>query len=89
MKKIKYKGVKLHYKVTRGNTNIYVGKELKFRFDILGFKFGDIVEKPKLAFTLDFDIEDKFFSAKQVRKQIKLGFKSWNRQLDIINGNII
>ena len=90
MNTINYKGLEFLYRVDRdGYTHFFHGEELKYRYNIFGLKFGEVVSKPKPAFILDIDIESSYYTKKEVTIQIKLGVKRWKRELQIKKGKII
>lgn len=90
MKTINYKDLEFQYKVDSDEfTHFFYGEELKYRYNIFGLKFGEVVSKPKPAFIVDINIESSFYTKNQVSTQIKLGIKRWKRELQIQNGKII
>ena len=44
---------------------------------------------PNLVFIVDINIEDAWYSEKDVRLKIKSKFKTWKRELEIKSGKII
>lgn len=90
MKTINYKDLEFQYKIDSDEfTHFFYGEEIKYRYNIFGLKFGEIVSKPKKAFILGIDIESFYYTKKEVAIQIKLGVKRWKRELQIKKGKII
>jgi hypothetical protein len=90
MKTITYKDLEFQYKVDKDDyTHFYHGEELKYKYNVLGFKFGEVVSKPKLAFIISINIESSFYTQKEVIIEIKHGVKRWKRELQIKSGKII
>ena len=90
MKTIKYKGIEFKYKIdSDGYTQFFFGETLKYQFNFLGMGFGKIKMVPNLVFIVDINIEDAWYSEKDVRLKIKSKFKTWKRELKIKSGKII
>jgi hypothetical protein len=90
MKTITYKDLEFQYKVDKDDyTHFYHGEELKYKYNVLGFKFGEVVSKPNPAFILDINIESPYYTQKEVIIEIKHGVKRWKRELQIKSGKII
>jgi hypothetical protein len=91
MKTIIYKGEEFQYQtyISTDNTDFYQGIEIVPKYNIFGFKFGKLIERPKLLFTIDCNIEHPRYSKEFIRRLIRSKVKVLNRDREIQNGDII
>jgi hypothetical protein len=91
MKYINYKGVQFKYEFDEiaEITYFYNGSYLDHKYKIFGLKFGEIVKKPKLAFSVHINIEDTKYNKKYIQGIVEQAFNVWKRKNEIENGEII
>lgn len=97
MKTIKIKGQQFEYEVffdahefgEKEWTEFYQGTIVTYRKKY--FLFGKIIkhERPKLIFKVDFNIEDLYYTKKEIREKLERKVELLNRKKEISKGEII